>query len=153
MGRRVSFPNSVPWSSSPRDRAIRKRTEKACGGFDWTPGIALALLGAVAYINVEKEVERREKEHREEEEREKQREERRGRDLPRRKDELKDRQDRRDRRDRQDHGDRKIVDSNRDHVYDRDHSYDRTRRGSGNSHSRSSHSIRGYSRSKKSSTW
>ncbi|KAI9167170.1 hypothetical protein HJFPF1_03295 [Paramyrothecium foliicola] len=63
----------IPSHADPEQRSTRKSKEKECGGFDWTPGIAIALLGAMTLLDVQKSVDKREKRLKEEEERERRR--------------------------------------------------------------------------------
>jgi hypothetical protein len=63
----------LPSHADKEQRTSRKSREKESGAFDWTPGIAIALLGAMTLLDVQKSVEKKERRKQEEEEREKRR--------------------------------------------------------------------------------
>ncbi|PTB73002.1 hypothetical protein M440DRAFT_1404728 [Trichoderma longibrachiatum ATCC 18648] len=50
-----------PSQADPDERHRRRSKEKECEGFDWTPGVVLALLGAAALFNHERSLVRRRK--------------------------------------------------------------------------------------------
>ncbi|KAL7788999.1 hypothetical protein V8C37DRAFT_225606 [Trichoderma ceciliae] len=50
-----------PSQADPEARHHRRRKEKECEGFDWTPGVVLALIGATALFSVEKSMIKRQK--------------------------------------------------------------------------------------------
>ena len=53
MGRIVP-PDPRPSRADPHHRGHRKSKEKECGGFDWTQGVALVLIGATAAFSIDK---------------------------------------------------------------------------------------------------
>lgn len=50
-----------PSHADPEARHHRRQKEKECEGFDWTPGVVLALIGATALFKAEKSLVRRRK--------------------------------------------------------------------------------------------
>ncbi|PTB63996.1 hypothetical protein BBK36DRAFT_1125156 [Trichoderma citrinoviride] len=58
---RILPPDFRPSQADPDERHRRRSKEKECEGFDWTPGVVLALLGAAALFNHERSLVRRRK--------------------------------------------------------------------------------------------
>ncbi|KAL7949862.1 hypothetical protein V8C42DRAFT_308806 [Trichoderma barbatum] len=58
---RVLPPDFRPSQADPEARHHRLCKEKECEGFDWTPGVVLALMGAAALFSVERSLIKRQK--------------------------------------------------------------------------------------------
>lgn len=54
-------PDYRPSRADPDARRERLSKEHEAGGFDWTPGFVLALMGAATLFSVEKSLVRRQK--------------------------------------------------------------------------------------------
>ncbi|RFU73226.1 hypothetical protein TARUN_9028 [Trichoderma arundinaceum] len=54
-------PDFRPSQADPEARHHRLTKEKECEGFDWTPGVVLALVGATALFSVERSLIKRQK--------------------------------------------------------------------------------------------
>lgn len=48
-------------NTNPQERSVRKEAEKECGGFDWSDGLELTLLSAIALFGIDRELEHRAK--------------------------------------------------------------------------------------------
>jgi len=65
-----------PSKAHPEHREHRKKLEKEHPAFGWKQGLILGLMGVTIFMNIEKEVEKREQRNKEKEEKEKKRRQR-----------------------------------------------------------------------------